>query len=232
MKGFYILVVLVLMFGVLGYLVMKPTDSDIQRFYNTIREKKTDMDGMITGFQPILKKLRKLKKRTNVIDEENNKIKRKSREIEIKLTALENIYIGSGMQKGVDKALIRSQITKLDAEIDRLTSSANVFGTRVTVIFEFISEWGPAYLRMQELMNDIGMLIEKRDKEGRPFTKETMKDLESFSSQCNEIVRLSVNATKTIHSSLNEGVTLSKTTIKKAKDLIPEIKNYLIDLKK
>ena len=54
MKGFYILLILLVLFAVLGYLVMKPTDAGLRRSFDQVTNAIEMVDKNLTALEPLL----------------------------------------------------------------------------------------------------------------------------------------------------------------------------------
>ena len=227
MKGLYILIFLVLMCCLLGYLVLKPTDSDLRRSYNRIAEHLNMIDQGLANLKEPLTQLREYKRRTFMLDKDFDAWRTKARELRITLSvAAHNI---ENLSPDTRKAA-ESMLTDLEKKKDKLASSISNFSNLVTTLHDFVITSFPLLNTMKTYQVRFNRVAEVKGKEGVPLAEDTMKQIDNYNMQCEQIQSMANETLSTIHSNLEQGKILANTTMNQLKKLLPTLEAFLEDL--
>lgn len=229
MKGLYILIALLILFSILCFMVVKPTDTDVQRKYDQILNLKIKLDEDLLKIQTPLKKLRTLKPRTNLLDKENEALKSCIRDLQSKLSVLK---INIDQLSDKNREACTDMLEAIRNDMEKIYSSLSIFGVKVRALHDFLAEANPLYAQMESLQKQIKGMADLRRRNNNPFPDETLKDIESYNSQCKEIQNFKKLAIKSIHNNREEGAISGKTAINQIKDLLPTMEAFVKDLKK
>ena len=229
MKGLYILLVLILVCSILGYLVFKPTDSDLRRTYENLSNNIELLNGRLVELKAPLSKLREYKRRTFKLDKDYDFWQSQARGMEGTLRAarhnIENLSPETREVTG-------NMLATLRKEMDQFAFGLGNFAQRVNALHDFVTESFPLLSRMNTYRIQINRFAEEREKSGNPLPENMVKQLESYNLQCDRVGSLADQALKAMHSNLNQGITLGKTTINQLKNLLPTIEAFIEDLDK
>ena len=227
MKGIYILFALVAGIGVLGYLVMKPTDSDIRRKADTLRQAMDLLEEQLNEVQPLLIELRSLKRRTFLLDGEYDHLREKTGKLRLRLNAA--VHDLDDLNEQI-RRVTQAAFESMTKDLEQLLSRSGNFVAKVTALRDLLVEVNPKLTRMDQLQARINALAEERNGSGRPLNAALMKDVESYNIQCKTIRDQVTQALKIIHQDLNNGLTMGKTALNSARQLIPTLEAFIKDL--
>jgi chromosome segregation ATPase len=229
MKGFYILLFLLSLFLVLGYLVMKPTDSDLRRTYERMEGAMRVLKKDLAELQAPLRELQNLKRRTSKLERENDHYRQKVSELTSKMNmAMHNL---DNLTEKIREATA-STLADLEKEINQTLVALGSFSGRVKTIHGFIKESYPLLAKMENLQKRLNQKVDEREKAGQPYSEERLKDIEGYNLRCRDLNNQYTQAFKAIHSNFDQGRTMAQILINELNNLLPTFEAFLEDLEK
>jgi len=227
MRGLYILAVLIGMVLILGYLVMKPTNSDLVREYDQIEKNLRTLKMKLSGLQPMLRQLQEQKRRTFKLDKENDQFREKVNQLTLKFNrvshSLENITEDT-------REAATQTLQELNTDIDQAFFGMGTFEGKVNAMHEFVTEGYPLIGRMENLQRRLNQLVADRERRQNNFNADKLREIESLNQSCRDIDSQFKLAIKAIHSQLDQGQIMARTVINELNNLIPTFEAFLKDL--
>ena len=227
MKGLYILIFLVLMCCLLGYLVLKPTDSDLRRTYSRIAEHLNLIDQGLADLKEPLTKLREYKRRTFMLDKDFDIWRTKARELRITLSVAAHNIENLGPDT---RTAAESMLADLQEKKDKLAANISNFSNLVTTLHDFVVTSFPLLNTLKSYQVRFNSVAEAKEKEGVPLAEDTLKQIDGYNVQCEQIQSMANETLNTIHSNLEQGKVLASTTLNQLKKLLPTLEAFLEDL--
>jgi hypothetical protein len=211
----------------LGYLVLKPTDSDLRRSYNRIADHLDLIDQSLADLKEPLTQLREYKRRTFMLDKDFDIWRSKARELRITLSVashnIENLSPDT-------RTAAETMLADLEKKKDKLASSINNFSNLVTTLHEFVVTSFPLLSTMKNYQVRFNRVAEVKEKAGVPLDEDMLKQIDNYNVQCEQIQSMANETLSTIHSNLEQGKILANTTMNQLKKLLPTLEAFLEDL--
>lgn len=225
MKGLYILVILVVAVAVLGYLVMKPTDSDLRRKYDLLLMGRDTLEAQMGDQEEPLAYLRSQKRRTFKLDKEYELLRKNASQLRMKLNvALHNVEnLSDATRKATEEML-----EDLSLELNKQLSSTGGFAKKVRMLHDFVKESFPLHAQLVDLQRRMNLAVARLPGAG----KDTLQDVESYNMLCEQISQSSVQAMKILHTHIDQGEILAGTAVNEMKKLIPTLEAFVEELEK
>lgn len=229
MKGLYILAGIVAVVAILGYLAIKPTDSDLQRAYGKLVDAMDGLEQRIAELQEPLVFLRKEKRRTAKLDKEFELRRQKASALRLQLNAarynIENLRADT-------RQATEDVLHELDREMMKQLSGAVSFGAKVNALYECVRDGFPLLRQMETLQQRLNQLVEKQKTTVAPWPETAMSDVEHYLFQCEQHQNWIKQALTTIHTDLEQGQVLARTAINELRKLLPNLEAFVEDLEK
>ena len=227
MKGFLILLLLLVLIVPTAWLALRRSNADLLRRKEFLQQSVDTLERRLLAAREPLDRLHASKKATLRLDKEFERLAERIRKLH---TSLDTVLKGIDAPDNRTRQAVAENLARKREETDLLLLDLSVFTQRLDVIDSFWADVIPLNGRIRDLSARIEK-ERKRLEDSGALTEDLRRRVDEITAGWKGAVRLSQQALSAIWDNLDQGRVLAGAAVNKMKESIPVLEALLQDLK-